>query len=100
MSINNLRSRLRAEYGSGNYRIGKDGVVRVRGTGIVAWRKVGTVGKGKFRPPRKATADPIGRQKRTLYLYDVDVRRAQIMGNGNISRGVRRALEIAAGDVT
>lgn len=32
---------------------------------------------------------------RSIYLYDEDVERLKNIGGGNISRGIRRAIEIA-----
>jgi hypothetical protein len=32
---------------------------------------------------------------RTIYLYDEDVEQLKRLGGGNISRGIRRAIELA-----
>jgi len=87
-----LRAALARRYGLANIRIDNDGSIWVRGR---KWKHVGRVAGGRSlipgRPPELA---PRGR-KITLYLDAESERRASQLGAGNLSLGVRRALEIA-----
>jgi hypothetical protein len=90
-----LRRDLRARYGPTNYQITKEGLIRVRGAGV-PWHSIGSVGEDGNIILSGRPADMEGGRKVAVYLDEQSTRRASIMGDGNISLGIRRALEIAA----
>lgn len=88
---------LAARYGKGNYRITEDGGVETRrGPGRV-WRKRGhlTVTGAKVAGRPKQLAEGAGGEKITIYMTAESKQQATKLGNGNLSLGVRRALELA-----
>jgi hypothetical protein len=89
-----LRRALAARYGSTNYRIEADGTIWIRGPSS-RWRRIGSVDGEKVRMPGRPTIGDKPARKITIYMTAEDQLRAQELGDGNISLGVRRALQIA-----
>lgn len=87
--LKTARQHLQAIHGAGNVRT-TDGVITVK-VGD-AWKRVGRVEDGlaylRGRPSRLIGARPI-----QIWMDEASIRRAEIMGAGNISLGIRRALE-------
>ena len=91
-----LRRALAARYGSSNYRIEDDGTIWIRRAAGSKFKRIGSVDGPRVKLPGRP---PIGDQrarKITIYMTAEDQVRAQQMGDGNVSLGVRRALQIAS----
>jgi hypothetical protein len=92
-NLKEIRAQLRDRYGARNYRIAVSGTIQARGPGL-PWRNVGSLGPdGLTLAGRRADLEAGARH--TVYLDAASIKRASILGDGNISLGIRRALEIA-----
>ena len=91
--IPDLRRDLREKYGARNYRITKGGTVLARRPGC-SWRIVGQViDKTVHYTGKQPELDHAKRF--SVYLDALTVSKASELGAGNISLGLRRAIEIA-----
>ncbi len=89
-----LRRALAGRYGAANYRIEADGAIYVRGPSKV-WRRIGSIDGEQVRLPGRPILGESRARKITIYMDAESQVRAKNLGDGNISLGVRRALEIA-----
>lgn len=93
MKLTRLRRNLRERYGAHGYRITAAGVIEARNPGG-PWERIGQVGTDSpafpGRPP-----DLVDGRKITLYLDEATLAAARDLGAGNLSLGIRRAVQIA-----
>lgn len=91
---NPLVQALAARYGAGNFRITEDNRIEIRRGSTRKWRRIGHVSVDGAKVNGAPKALPGGR-KITLYMSAASQEQASQLGAGNLSLGVRRALETA-----